>query len=258
MTEKPILFSTPMVKAILSGSKFQTRRVVKPQPEIQNRKSMLNSPYCTMDDGSLIFATAGSLGEHRNPPYQPGTILYVRETWYYEEHMHDLTAGEPDLPGGRYSHRYVYKATNPDYPVNVGVGEQGWKPSIHMPREAARLFLRVKNVRVERLQDITEEDARDEGVKDPYDYQAPEYYEQPHMRGFEINKSAFAGLWDSIYSKPKKVYAKDEDGNIFISHYESFPFDGESRTETYKGKPHYICANPWVWAIEFERIPAHD
>lgn len=226
MTEKPILFSTPMVKAILSGSKFQTRRVVKPQPEIQNRKSMLNSPYCTMDDGSLIFATAGSLGEHRNPPYQPGTILYVRETWYYEEHMHDLTAGEPDLPGGRYSHRYVYKAINPDYPVNVGVGEQGWKPSIHMPREAARLFLKVKNVRVERLQEITEEDAINEGsliIPNLPDYQkafdkAVKNGKKPPLG--ETPRQRFKRLWDSINAK--RGYGWD--------------------------------ISPWVWVVEFERI----
>jgi len=132
---KPIIFSTEMVRAMLDGRKTQTRRVIKPQPE-------------SMKDGKLPKC-----------PYQPGDILWVRETWYYEEHMHELTAGDPDLPSGRYKHRYICKASDPDYPV----GNKGWRPSIHMPREAARIFLRVIDVRVERLQEITEEDARAEG-----------------------------------------------------------------------------------------------
>jgi hypothetical protein len=89
-----------------------------------------------------------------------------------------------------------------------------------MPREAARLFLKVKTVRVERLHDITENDARNEGVKDPYDYQEPSYYNQPHVRGMEINKSAFAGLWDSLNAK--RGYGWE--------------------------------SNPWVWVYEFERV----
>ena len=159
---KPIIFSTEMVRAILDGRKTQTRRVIKPQPE-------------SMKDGKLPKC-----------PYQPGDILWVRETWYYEEHMHELTAGDPDLPSGRYKHRYICKASDPDYPV----GNKGWRPSIHMPREAARLFLLVKAVRVERLQEITEEDVLAEGcglaswTQDDW----------PKTAGF-------AQLWDSLNAK---------------------------------------------------------
>lgn len=117
---KPILFNTEMVKAIQNGTKTATT-------EIKSR-------------------------------YQVGDILYVRETWFYEGAWHELTAGKPDLPSGRYLHRYVYKAESPDYPVNVGVGAEGWHPSIHMPKEAARIFLRVTDIRVERLQDISDMD----------------------------------------------------------------------------------------------------
>lgn len=116
--------------------------------------------------------------------------------------------------GGYFPSPCAYKADGKEYP-----GEK-WRPSIYMPRKAARLFLRVTNVRVERLQDITEEDARGEGVKDPYEYQHPDYYDQPHLRGLEINQSAFAGLWDSINAK------------------RGFCWE----------------VNPWVWVIEFERI----
>ena len=132
MKERPILFSAPMVKAILDGQKTMTRRV-------------------------------HSIGEYyisdKKCPYGVvGDRLWVRETWYYEEHMHDLTEGMPDLPCGLYSHRLVYKADCTDYPVNVGVGRQGWCPSIFMPRWASRILLEVTDIKVERLQDITEED----------------------------------------------------------------------------------------------------
>jgi hypothetical protein len=177
---KPIIFSTPMVQAILDGRKTQTRRIVKPQPSSGIRKSVFVKSG--LEDGH---------GREIKPRYQPSDILWVRETWYYEEHMHDLTEGEPDLASGRYSHRYVYKADNRDYPVNVGVGEHGWKPSIHMPREAARIFLQVTNVRVERLQDITEEDAIAEGMS------------KTLVDGvtFISAKGKFHALWDTLYAK---------------------------------------------------------
>lgn len=178
---KPILFSTPMVKAILEGRKSQTRRVVKPQPpEDAFECPYWYAPGFVGKDGELVpgkhvFGISALDGEWGiRFPYQPGDILWVRETWYYES--------EGD--------RYVYKASSPDYPVNVGVGQRGWRPSIHMPRKAARLFLVVKDVRVERLQEITEEDAIAEGIRigiggEPY---------------FSC-RDAFVALWDGINGK---------------------------------------------------------
>ncbi len=176
MKEHPIPFSQEMVRAILDERKTQTRRVIKPQPLWVGEPSV---PFKTKDcnPNGII-----------NCPYgKKGDWLWVRETWYYEEHMHDLTAGEPDLPNGRYKQRCVYRASSPDYPVNVGVGKQGWTPSIHMPRWASRITLEIDEVRVERLQNITKEDAMDEGVIPlmcPGDY-----------------REAFKNLWDVIYSK---------------------------------------------------------
>lgn len=163
---KPIIFSTDMVQAILDGRKSMTRRVVKPPFPAQSEVDDFG--MCEDEYGKLFayFVTAASYPDEYRvyPRYQPGDILWVRETWFYEMHMHDLTAGEPDLPGGRYSHRYVYRASSPDYPVDVGVGACGWCPSIHMPREAARIFLRVTDVRVERLQEIPYNDCVAEGM----------------------------------------------------------------------------------------------
>ncbi len=136
---KPILFNTEMVRAFRAGQKTQTRRVVKPQPQSYS-----------FDGRAYIFDE----GELPKPQYQPGDILYVRETW-----------SELKYPDG--SRRYVYKASD-EYPF----GEAGyivkfrWRPSIHMPKEAARIFLRVTDVRVERLQDITIDDAIAEGCNE--------------------------------------------------------------------------------------------
>jgi len=204
---KPIIFSTPMVQAILDGRKTQTRRVVKINGcPITSPKESLE-----LTKEGLIYHSFCSMSGYYKPLCQPGDILWVRETFCevpYEHNHVPIKGGHITIP------KYAYKADSErDY---TGI----WKPSIHMPREAARLFLRVTNVRVERLHDITENDARNEGVKDPYDYQEPSYYDQPHVRGMEINKSAFAGLWDSLNAK--RGYGWE--------------------------------SNPWVWVYEFEKI----
>lgn len=200
---KPILFSTPMVKAILDGRKTQTRRVIKIDDAPENWKISIA--------GTSIVRTEPY--DVKLPRYAAGDILWVRETW-----AQTWTPDSNDIG-------FVYKADGKPaafpYWGNVKqCKDEVWIPSIFMPKEAARIFLRVKNVRVERVQEITENDAKNEGVKDPYDYQEPSYYDQPHVRGMEINKSAFAGLWDSL--KAKRGYGWE--------------------------------ANPWVWVYGFEEI----
>ena len=229
MKERPILFSSEMVKVILAGQKCMTRRVV--------RKDISNQ--FDIDVDNTVAAYINQLtGDSCNPveicPYGSARDrLWVRETWYYEEHMHDSTEGTPDLPGGLYSHRLVYKADRPDYPVNVGVGRQGWRPSIFMPRWASRILLEVTDVKVERLQEITEEDAIKEGMPDEYPISSAYC---PRCAGLgsrsfkttetgcpncDTAKKRFKNLWDSINGrKPGKTW--DD--------------------------------NPWVWVIEFRRV----
>lgn len=218
MAIKPILFNTEMVRAILDGKKTCTRRIVKGAiPDDAMWGYTIFTPkgciscrgMCADEYGEKFFRL----------PYQQGDILYVRETWYYESHMEDRTEGEPDLPSGRYSNRYVYKADCPTYPVNIGVGEHGWKPSIHMPKEAARIWLKVKDVRAERLQDITIENIKNEGVHDDYKTYSKEYLE--NLRSVAYPK-VFSKLWDF---------------NIKKSDFDRYGWN----------------ANPWVWVIEFER-----
>ncbi len=194
----PILFNTEMVRAILDGRKTVTRRVVNPQP-----KMILCYFFAGYGHGKWHYPDKNAweywgekfkrpdniendeLKRSWTPPCHTDDILYVRETWFYEHHMEDKTAGEPDLPSGRYSHRYIYKADEPDYPVNIGVGATGWRPSIHMPKEAARIWLKVADVRAERLQDIGVLDCQREGI--------------------DINRNGifkrFSMLWDSTIRK---------------------------------------------------------
>jgi len=146
---KPILFNTEMVRALQTGAKTVTRRVVKPQPK-----------YCKMSMAGLVVSKKpikiidglidASNALVMKPPYRPGDILYVRETW-------------AEMPYG-----YVYCADN-ESPEGWDCDDR-WRPSIHMPREAARIFLRVTAGRVERLQDITEAQAVAEGFE-PFPYE---------------------------------------------------------------------------------------
>lgn len=153
----PILFNTEMVKAILDGRKTVTRRVVKPKPQ----------GYFEVNDGNPTYIYDTSLGQGKIfPPYQIGDILYVRETWNHYNY--------DNLNTGEHREGYFYKAspelksTLPDY-VQLHWGEN-WKPSIHMPKEAARIWLKVTDVRVERLQDISEREAEKEGFYDDVEY----------------------------------------------------------------------------------------
>lgn len=163
---KPILSNIDMVREILDGRKTVTRRVVKPQPteqEAHPKKLRSGNWYFDISDRHFGRVRAG-VGPYL-PPYKPGDILYVRETWQFlpcidcpkqftgcDKQAVDYEDSEAVSEGC-----YIYKADCLD-PSRVC-----WRPSIHMPREAARLYLRVTDVRVERLQDITDEDAKKEG-----------------------------------------------------------------------------------------------
>ncbi len=134
MAIKPILFNAEMVRAILDGRKTCTRRAVK-----HNVEAVLNSQY-HMDHPEV--EAAWLIKKLCRPPYEPGDILYVRETFIQAA-----------------AHTFWYKADDNSW-ISEGLH---WHPSIHMPKEAARIWLKVTDVRVERLQDITEAQAEKEG-----------------------------------------------------------------------------------------------
>lgn len=195
MKHRPILFSTPMVKAILEGRKNQTRRVVKARSYISDVVDGV--PYeMTEDDSQPIKCPYGYVDD----------VLWVREKW----------APIIDDTGKRIG---FYHSTDTD----IYTGK--WKPSIHMPKEACRLFIKIKSIRVERLQDISEEDAKLEGVE--------------------------SWVNERLKSKPTifKNYLQNEDAWFCSKAYTSF----HTLWELINGKESWD-ANPWVWVIEFEKI----
>ena len=185
MSVKPILFNTDMVKAILDGRKRVTRRVVKPQPEAiyvhGKQRDIINR-------NEIAFKVMNQGGKdcYMIPPYQPGDILYVRETWNRNEYG----TGYP----------WLYKAS-PEY---NDFEHYNWKPSIHMPKEAARIWLKVTDVRVERLQDITDEQAELEGTHD-----------------YSSTANGFFYIWDSSIKKANLYrYGWDADPWVWVIEFE--------------------------------------
>lgn len=164
---KPILFITDMVRAILAGQKTQTRRLIKPQP---TNPRWNNIGWLGWDDGH---------GYRMKSPCEAGDILWVRETWSTT----DKCGLYPNWPVGGI--HYMYKADDPNCDA---AKEARWYPSIHMPKEAARIFLRVKEVRVELLQAMNEEAAIAEGFAD-----SPAGTISPLTR--------FAELWDKTIKR---------------------------------------------------------
>ena len=165
MAIKPILFNTEMVRAILDGKKTCTRRIVKgaiPDDAMWGY-TMFTPKGCVSCRGVY----ADEYGEKFfRLPYQQGDILYVRETWQF---LYELDDNEQPV---EETGKYYYAATDITL-FNTYVDENGvkhdyvpWKPSIHMPKEAARIWLKVTDVRVERLQDMTDDDAEAEGCFD--------------------------------------------------------------------------------------------
>lgn len=177
MKARPILFSTPMIQALLEGRKTQTRRIVKPQPTPitdeddfkwrTNEKVYGNPPYWWASKGCEAM-----LGIHEmryDCPYgSVGDLLWVRETFCIGEIAagdHDPAEKEPLFVDQSSVAReeVVYK----EYCISndIGIEEVIWKPSIFMPKSASRLTLEITNIRVERLQDISKQDAIAEGIE---------------------------------------------------------------------------------------------
>lgn len=219
MAIKPILFNTEMVLAILDGRKTCTRRLVKPQPDEQYTCPLGYVVHSTekKDEGCFGFSVdehSGSI-QYAKLPYQPGDILYIRETW------HKYTKRVGNGEGCHLTEFYGYKASI----ANSEDANEPWKPSIHMPKEAARIWLKVTNVSVERLQDITEDGAKAEGAKQCYE---------------QIN---------TIEDKPVTYLAEDDKGYYVLG----FKSVWNSTIKKSDIDRYGWDANPWVWVIEFER-----
>ncbi len=199
MRERPIIFSAPMVRAILAGSKTQTRRVIRKPERFTNIREC---GFCC------------KIG-------QPGDRLWVRETWQADPIIDDTWASTAwsgckdsriaDLPE-RFRHpRYV------NFRADWLHGEIRWRPAIHMPHWASRITLKVTDVRVERLQAISESDAVAEGLSRSSDGFAWHVEDDRHRAADP--RESYASLWETI--------------------------NGAGSWD----------ANPWVWVVEFKRLP---
>lgn len=210
----PMLFNTDMVQAILDGRKTATRRAVKYKYSntemkmrtdkygtrlIEIQKDVEGETHGKNPDGGTWHKLLPYID--KNPPCRKGDILYVRETWF------------------KYAGEYIYKASA----GQPGLWSGMWRPSIHMPKEAARIWLRVTDVRVEKIQSITNEQILKEGISqksvDHYVAQFPEVTEEWVHAAHWI---PFSDLWNSTIKK---------------ADFDLYSWD----------------TNPWVWVIEFER-----
>lgn len=235
-TAKPILFNTEMVRAIQDNRKTMTRRVIKPQPCCDNFIGTIISSTDKASEGNFAWAKVKDGVSHcceAKPHYKHGDILYVRETFYQygEWHTKEIRIDEDNIkskhvfvPCGINKPIYYHDTLPKDIEIKHGfkAGRGYYKrPSIFMSKETARIFLKVTSVRVERLQDISVQDAKAEGK--------PEFVGKPakliteHVRTKNAYIADFAGLWDSTIKKSDLgLYGWD--------------------------------ADPWVWVYKFERV----
>jgi hypothetical protein len=193
MSIKPILFNTETVQAILDGRKSCTRRIIKPQPQ---------GYFEVSEEPLYVYDTDGNQGKI-TPPYQPGDILYVRETWH--KYIKRVGKGE----SCRFAEFYGYRASV----ANSEDADEPWRPSIHMPKKAAHIWLKVTGVRVERLQEISAEGALAEG--------ADKYI---HINGgLDENAilTSFIGIWNSTIKKSDlDCYGWNANPYVFVIEFE--------------------------------------
>ncbi len=187
MKERPILFNTEMVKAILDGRKTCTRRAIK------FPNGMTGRPIGKAGDNSNPLGVMYPGGIKR-PPYQLGDILYVRETWFKDV--------------DRYMYRANYSDQEKFYRDSKEI-EMKWKPSIHMPKEAARIWLKVTDVKVEQLQEMDKTDALKEGI-------------DPRLcLNLSHALTKFKKIWDSTIKKSDlDIYGWDADPWVWVIEFE--------------------------------------
>ena len=229
--ETGLMFKAPLVHAILEGKKTQTRRLVA-MPRKRDSFVMLDHgkgfwPYQS-DDGESEVCSDGCEHRYSSPFGMPGDRLYVRETWQHANFpLGPYSEGTPVF----YRADYLDDPHGPDGEKSPEGKYRHWSPAIHMPKAAARIWLEVTGVRVERLQQITDADALAEGV-DRTNTSIPGYA-----------RERFNQLWDSTTGRPELPENKNSKRYARAKHW----LDTHPDTTGW-------AANPWVWVIDFKRI----
>jgi hypothetical protein len=243
MTDRPILFSAEMVRAILDGRKTQTRRAIKPVPTFHGGGACHDADALQQDyvEPYWVFPKTCKYGKE-------GDTLWVRETWGAVwpadepvplrqceiEYRADLPPGCTDRPG--------------QWPADEGNGPEvpKWRPSIHMPRWASRITLRITDIRVERLQDISEDDARAEGSE-------ARPFPGPWWQGYR-------DLGDGQLFHQQAIGETAPDWMIEPKKMPQTPWLDRSARDGFRSiwmglhGPDAWDPNPWVWVISFERV----
>lgn len=226
--EYPILYSTPMIQAILDGRKSQTRRIIKDDFYVENDPPLTAyiPDYITGEPQPVKLPC----------PYgQVGDFTWVRETFAYH-----------------HTGQIFYKT---DIPIPCHKNWK-WQPSIFMPREACRIVRENVDIRVERVADISEEDAIGEGIESMIGFGDFTYWKDYEFKpkgelqsaSFMSPIQSYKSLWNSINNVPKLNKKTDT--------YIVYPFDEQSATNwgnTYRNKPLIVIPNPLVWVIEFKK-----
>lgn len=212
-----------MVQAILDDRKRQTRRIVRPQPVdaaiCAGKLLDTTGHHDKKDIGKIAFTDLDyKYAQYVKLPFEKGDIMYVRETWF-KNYYHEYGKYFYRADGETIQIPLIYGGTS-EFSRTDGLR---WKPSIHMPREAARIFLRVTDIQIERIQDITDESMIGEGIWEVYPnrwhYLNPCELESYTGTFANTSKQAFMWLWNHVNAKQGYGWA----------------------------------VNPWVWAYEFER-----
>lgn len=331
--ERPMLFSGEMVRAIIGGTKTQTRRVVKVDCLDREQKKIgfeQNPDAASPGTLSWIAALGGSKeavrelardqqlnvpvrhpDEKNDPnfswedcarnriycPYGgPDERLWVKETFttYRTKTKSEHRKPEPilkgffdgkfrseaeflekalEIPLGTGGINVLYAADFGDWAYDVDADLGPWKPSIFMPRNLSRITLEIESVRVERVRDISEADAKAEGII-PVPKTTPNAHQFWRDYGLSGDGTfcvpdpirSYQSLWNSINLKPKPIYARFDQGGEMtreIVSYQSFPwsnadfdakYPGARAAGLYRGKPMVVAENPWVWVISFKRV----
>jgi hypothetical protein len=216
---KGILMKPQMIVATIEGRKTNTRRAEAGLKEINQEPDAWNYLKGSSPPGKFHFYNKTENSRITiKPRYQVGETVYIKEAGVWDSKT-----------------KFRVYAANFN---EVAYEKVKWQSPLFMPEWAARYFILIKDVRAERLQEITEADYQAEGVRERC---------SPYLMNVE-----FKELWDSINAIPKPVYSRDATGKKYISHYESYPWEEGDRVEIYRGKSHYIHGNPWIFRYEFE------